>query len=442
MRIVFVLILSIGTVVACGPSEDCNLSRTPATSELPTAVSITAGSRLTVSLESFAADVPVAVESPPPGWRLDWPDDPRELRARVPYLPGTESLELQVGCGDHRVDHEVLVTVEALGWSQAPVWAPGIDGPSDRQHTTTWIDEENSNRLLLFGGFSEIDGILADLWEMNLLTGEWTQLHPTGAAPMTAGGRIAVWVGRGAVLYHGGFDDSYVMQSTVWRLDYRQGQLAWTELGGGGDNGGSFLGSLAIDEPRNRLISACGYPQSWIAHCDVFVMDLDNPAAGWQSAPIESTSVPDGTAGFAFVHDPETDRLVIFSGATGSATAEVMSTETWALELATSPMAWVQLAVDLQGPPGRRDSATVFDPVGHRMLIFGGTPGLVAIADTWFLDLDRRLEQWRLITSDNAPPARASGTEVGAFDAASGRGFVGLGNGEIGWETDFWALNL
>jgi hypothetical protein len=152
------------------------------------------------------------------------------------------------------------------------------------------------------------------------------------------------------------------------------------------------------------------------------------------------TDAPAGRNGQFFVHDVETERLIIFGGdAGGTASCECVN-DTWALELSEDPPRWVKLATE-GAPIGRRNGAYVLDPVGHRMFIWGGTPdGMNTAPGLWVLDLDRGYESWKEVPLGGSPPERTSGRAV--YDAPRQRLLMGFGNGDGGIYADLRAVNL
>ena len=64
-----------------------------------------------------------------------------------------------------------------------------------------------------------------------------------------------------------------------------------------------------------------------------------------------------------------------------------------------------------QDPPiGRRNGAFALDPLGHRLLVWGGTAdGATAFPGLYALDLDRGREAWHRVTTEGAPTVRAAG---------------------------------
>src|SRR6185503_15125211 len=69
--------------------------------------------------------------------------------------------------------------------------------------------------------------------------------------------------------------------------------------------------------------------------------------------------------------DRTANRLVVFGGADGNGQS---ASDVWALTLGTVP-AWSQVVTSGTAPSGRKDVASIFDPVRNRMILFGGWNG-------------------------------------------------------------------
>jgi hypothetical protein len=90
-------------------------------------------------------------------------------------------------------------------------------------------------------------------------------------------------------------------------------------------------------------------------------------------------------------------------------------------------------------PEARRNGAAVFDPVGRRLVIFGGVGAGGHLNDTWAFDL--ATASWtRLETRGTPPPARLGHDAI--YDALGHRMIVWAGQDEGRFFNDVWALDL
>src|SRR5205823_9970466 len=80
------------------------------------------------------------------------------------------------------------------------------------------------------------------------------------------------------------------------------------------------------------------------------------------------------------VYDPVGDRLIVFGGDDGDLQSDV-----WALSLGGTP-AWAQLSPAGIGPGPRSRHTAIYDPAGGRMVVFGGR-GTTLSNEVWALTL-------------------------------------------------------
>lgn len=184
----------------------------------------------------------------------------------------------------------------------------------------------------------------------------------------------------------------------------------------------------------------------------VIVATLLSLASGVESAP-RTTAVAsvDGawsrldvvgaTAGASAVFDPVRDRFIAFGGVNGSG---VLVQETVVWQRSTAPV-WAHLdAVDPSDPiPARQLASAIFDPVGDRMIVFGGqsVDGLDGEAnDVWVLSTASG-SHWTTLGVLGTPPSPRHGASA-IYDAARGRMIVFGGHTAGGDVNDVWALSL
>lgn len=147
---------------------------------------------------------------------------------------------------------------------------------------------------------------------------------------------------------------------------------------------------------------------------------ISGPAGsdGVWSALIGGAAPPIRLNHLATIYDPIGDRLIVFGGNNGSGS---FRNDTWSLSLNGSPT-WTQLFPSGPLPPARSGCAAVYDPVRHRMVIWGGLRSGGFLADTWELSLAGGGTWLQLSPTGVIPPA---GDECGsAYDAVLDRMIV------------------
>jgi hypothetical protein len=165
-----------------------------------------------------------------------------------------------------------------------------------------------------------------------------------------------------------------------------------------------------------------------------FLIERSPDGVAWTSV---GTAAPNATAFIACGLLPGTTYFFRVS-ATGSGG----SPPTAAVSQTTAGVAWGTPAVAL--PTGRFGHSAVYDPVGRRMIVFGGADGMSSLNDTWALDLSGAMPSWSALTvSGSPPPARWLHTAV--YDSFRTRMLVfggDTGTTSIANQNDVWELTL
>jgi len=102
---------------------------------------------------------------------------------------------------------------------------------------------------------------------------------------------------------------------------------------------------------------------------------------------------------------------------------------------------WVQLKTRGPTPPHRSRAAAVYDPQGHRLVVFGGTSPLGNLNDVWALDL-RTLEWAELTPPTDGPTPQPRLTPSAVYDPGGQRMLMWSGQGDEGFFNDLWAFDL
>jgi hypothetical protein len=421
---------------------DCSLG---AEAELP--VELSEGGRFATPILAGANVVDLHVASAGPGVERATLEG-GELVVRASYGSGAGSavVLLEGTCGEASTTLDIEVPLRALAWEALPSWTAGTDGPLEREYGSMWIDPASPDTLYVFGGYHyepEQFTPANDLWSYDLVAQVWT-LIDAPEAPFLPGGGLAPTADPGVFLHYGGVSagsgtEAPTTPLALWRIDVGGATASFTEIQGQmGIPLGDYQPSFVYDAPRERFVTACGANTAWGLHCRI--RSFDPEAVSWTELKPALTEVPAGRNGHFFVHDVETERLILFGGDKGGTAGCDCTDDTWALELSEDPPRWVELATEAP-PLGRRNGAYVLDPVDHRMFMWGGTPdGATTAPGLWALDLDRGHESWKLVPLEGGPPERSSGRAV--YDAPRRRALMGFGNGDQGIHADLWALNL
>ncbi len=330
----------------------------------------------------------------------------------------------------------VALTVAPIAWKSALEWT--TDGPEAREHGTLILDETADRLLLIDGsGYNPYGTPLSDVWALDLATGTWTQLQPTGDVPAAAASRrVARIPGKPLAYFFGGYVANGAGVKDLYRVDFSTPQPVFTKLKFTGGPTARSLHAFAYDAVTDRFFCFGGVDSA--PRNDLWTMTLAGDTPTWTK--LTTINKPSPRYGFFTGVDTVGGRLIVYSGAQGTATINAAQ-DTWVLDMRADAPDWLLVA---QGdadnvPPGRRNGCAVWDPSGPRLLVFGGTadaktsqPGLFAF------DARPGHAAWTQLTLDNEPAVRSSG--IGIYDPKRGQNLLGFGNTATGTFQDFQTL--
>ena len=161
-----------------------------------------------------------------------------------------------------------------------------------------------------------------------------------------------------------------------------------------------------------------------------------SPSEGvWGAAP-----PPPGRFGQAAIYDPVRDRMIMFGGTASSVDVANTFNQVWTLALA-GPATWHLAEVAGTPPSGRYRHSVVYDPIRDRLLVFGGYDNSFLLNDVWSLTLSGT-PTWTKLTPTGTPPATRY-SHVAGYDPVGDRMLVfgGIKVGSVAL-NDLWALSL
>ena len=157
----------------------------------------------------------------------------------------------------------------------------------------------------------------------------------------------------------------------------------------------------------------------------------------WSS--IDSERNPPPVLGGSLCYDPVGDRIILFGGGhvaePGPDGRPVGYTSTWALDCAEGQ--WKKLDTAGKQPPPRMCSRLVYDSGNRVMAVFGGDNQQAYLGDTWIFDPAK--DTWKELHPKVSPPSRAGHFSV--FDLASGMVIIGGGYNHENL-SDMWGLDI
>ena len=312
----------------------------------------------------------------------------------------------------------------SIAWE--PITVPS-SGPGPRA-SAAGIYDAGRHSLIVYGG--QGPDYRADVWAISLGDGaDWSQITPGGTTPLrrTMHSMILNPLTDQLVIFGGLYFD-FLNDLTVVPLI----QPWWFANPGQGTPPSARGGHAAVYDPmRNRMLVIGGYGVNLLN--DVWEYSLAGNGTWRPLAPLGDPMPPRLT--FGAIYDPVRDRIVMFGGDGGPFLDDV-----WALNLSGSDPVWEQLHPTGSAPSPRREHSAIYDPVGDRMIVYGGFDG-ARRGDVWALEL-AGTPSWSLLVSATPPPASRSG-HIAIYDALRKRMVVfGGQTGPTQFSGELWALNL
>ncbi len=327
------------------------------------------------------------------------------------------------------------LTAVALNLAEAtPSWtwlypADGSQPQPEGRYQNGAVYDPVHNALVICGGYMNTS--FDDTWSFSFETSRWTKLAPAGEdLPARAGHAATLDPGTNRVIVYGGQDP--FDRFDVWVRDLG-GSTSWTSMAPQGIHpDAAYDVASACDTQRHRILYFGGQSAFHAMTSSVWALGLDGSPA-WSVLPTIGTP-PAPRTGAAAIYDPVGDRLIIFGGLSFSPVNDVTK-EVWSLSLSGTPT-W-SLLKPVGGPGGRAYASASYDPRRNRMLVFGGFnygyPGVYS--DVWALSLGGS-PSWSAITATGVAPSGRF-KAVAVVDSSRDRLLV-----HGGGYADAWALNL
>lgn len=218
---------------------------------------------------------------------------------------------------------------------------------------------------------------------------------------------------------------------------------AWLPTSSGPD--ALFWASSAYDSLRDRMVVYGGRGGSTLASLSGKLWSLDPGALvpTWSElVPAVGNTPPAARAGASLIYDPLGDRLIMFGGQAGGGAS---NSELWEFRISTAQ--WFPLFAFGMPPSARIHHTAVHDPDHDRMILFGGDSAgfLQSEVRTLSLPLGGVPEWSTLPTSGGGPTARKHHSAIYDGDGRRMIVFAGLDNELSDFSVqalDVWALDL
>ncbi len=313
-------------------------------------------------------------------------------------------------------------------WSQlAPAGAP----PAARSYPAMIYDPAG-DRLVLFGGYGSLAGeiphALQDTWTLDFASGPaWTQQSPAGALPAARREHRAVYDSvQGRMIVVAGSTGSSLL-GDAWALDL-SGGMAWSPIAlGGAALTPRARPAVAFDPAGDRTFVFGGRVGSTVLADELFL-------------PFSSSATANGSPPSRLLHKSAYDAARQDMYTFGGWRNGTWLNDLFALHLSPTPV-WRAVFPAGAPPAVRSDHVMTVDPVGDRLLVFGGKNSSTYLNDTWQLNLSGT-PVWSPLVTAGLVPARIQGA-AGVYDPVRKRWLVFGGLTDIGVQLNqILALSL
>ncbi len=334
--------------------------------------------------------------------------------------------------------NDVWILTGANGRNGTPNWiavTPSGTPPVARIYSGGAYDP-NTNSLIVFGGNNCSTGYFNDVWVLSDANGEagtpaWTQLSTSGTPPAARESGSVVYDPTNNILMMYGGDAGGAPFGDVWILSNANGSggtPTWTQLSPTGTAPMARTGHTAIYDKTNDRMTIFGGVNSGITLTDSWVLTSANGIGGtpaWSQIPTQGTAP--SLAYHSAVYDSKLDNMYAFAGLSS---ASKLSTNDHAFTLggangiSTKGFKWF-----LGGPPVRYSQSAFYDSVTNGLFVFAGAhAGTLFFNDYWEAsDVigSSNLTWTQLLPKGTKPSARWGHT--GLYDSASNRMMVFAG---------------
>jgi hypothetical protein len=347
--------------------------------------------------------------------------------------------------------NDVWILNGANGRSGTPNWiavTPSGTAPVARIYSGGAYDP-NTNSLIVFGGSDCSTGYFNDVWVLSNANGEvgtpaWTQLTTSGTPPAARESGSAVYDPTNNVLMIYGGDAGGSPFGDVWILSNANGSggtPTWTQLSPTGTAPMARTGQTATYDGVNNRMTIFGGIISGVTLTDSWVLTFANGIGGtpaWSLIPTQGTAP--SLAYHSAVYDSKLDNMYVFAGTSSAGkltTNDHAFTLSGANGISTKGFKWF-----LGGPPVRYSQSSFYDSVTGGLFVFAGAhSGTLLFNDYWEASnvLGSSNLTWTQLLPKGAKPSSRFG-HTGLYDSASNRLMVFGGSTSTTCFNDYHVL--
>jgi len=232
--------------------------------------------------------------------------------------------------------------------------------------------DDESDRVILFGGGGRISGEFNDTWAYDVNTDTWTSMNPVVAPEPRLALRMAYDRESDRIVLFGGYVCSIsecgaIRFNDTWLYDFNSN--AWTDVTPTVGPPPVAFHALAYDTDSDRVILFGGVPtavsppmgETWAFDVNTNTWENRNPLG------------PEPSARWLhdMAYDAQSDRALLFSGLTQAqfSTPHTRDSETWTYDFDTN--SWTRVEPTAR-PLGRLAHKMTYDTESNRVIMFGG----------------------------------------------------------------------
>ncbi len=310
-------------------------------------------------------------------------------------------------------------------------------GPLGHTHPVgAWVDGAGNFKVLDGDGSNQ----LFDFFYFPPAGSYWQDWQDPGVAGELRYGCSFVYDRADGMAFLSSGSDMYQHPiNTTWSYSLA-GQKGWFDTGFTNIAGNwtpALTQHVAVwDQQRRRMILFGGQNASYALKNDVYAMQDTTWGYYYWTQLSPAGTPPTPRMGAAAIYDPVGNRMLVFGGLDPSG---YYRGDLYQLALAGTPT-WSHLT-PAGGPTGRYGHSAIYDEPHHRMIVFGGSDSLSGAYDNDVWALNLPAATWtHLAPTGTPPPGRFQHTAV--FDSRRDRMLVFGGQVASGSATDTWELNL
>ena len=249
--------------------------------------------------------------------------------------------------------------------------------PGHRNGHTMAYDSE-SDRSILFGGLKTYFApptpveCWNDTWTYDYNADTWVEMYPTVKPPTRTGAAMVYDSESDKIILFGGFTEERTDLGDTWTYDYNSNN--WTEMDPLVSPTPRYYPGMAYDCESDRVIMFSGMYQSSVLG-DTWAYDYDSNI--WEH--LTPASNPPSRTLASLTYDKSADKIILYGGS-GASKTDVYS-DTWAYDYNTNT--WTELVHNTH-PAGSYYIDLTHDTESNCSILFGGTTGDGVRSDeTW-----------------------------------------------------------